>query len=58
MQDVIYLAVLAAFFVVAGLFTVACDRIIGPDEEALAEGARGSLAPEPEPRPGPERLAA
>ena len=56
MQDVIYLAVLAAFFAVAGLFAYACDRIIGPDEEALAEGARGTVEPEPE--PGPERLAA
>jgi hypothetical protein len=54
MQDVVYIAVLVAFFVLAGLFVVACDRIIGSDEEALAEGARGT----PEPEPQSERLAA
>ncbi len=37
MADLIYIAVLIAFFVVAGLFVVACDRIIGPDVVALAE---------------------
>jgi len=30
--DLIYLAVITAFFALAGLFVVACDRIIGPDE--------------------------
>jgi hypothetical protein len=54
MQDVVYIAVLVAFFVLAGLFVVACDRIIGSDEEALAEGQRGT----PEPEPQSERLAA
>ena len=39
MQDVVYLLLLLAVFVVLGLFVVACDRIIGPDEEALAESA-------------------
>ena len=52
MQDVVYILVLIAFFVLAGLFVVACDRIIGRDEDALAEGSRG--APEPE----DERVAA
>lgn len=32
MADLIYLAVTLAFFAVAALFVVACDRIIGPDE--------------------------
>jgi hypothetical protein len=52
MQDVVYMVVLVAFFVLAGLFVVACDRIIGPDEAALAEASHN--APEPE----AERLAA
>jgi hypothetical protein len=39
MLDVVYLLILLAVFVVLGLFVVACDRIIGPDEEALAESA-------------------
>jgi hypothetical protein len=39
MQDVVYLLILLAVFAVLGLFVVACDRIIGPDEEALAESA-------------------
>jgi hypothetical protein len=28
--------IMLAFFVLAGLFVVACDRIIGPDEQALS----------------------
>jgi len=54
MQDVVYMVVLVAFFVAAWLFVVACDRIIGPDEEALREASRGA----PEPEPHDERLAA
>ena len=37
MKDVIYVFVLLAFFALTGLFVVGCDKIIGPDEEALAE---------------------
>ena len=36
MQDLIYVGVLIAFFAVAGLFVVACDKIIGSDEAALS----------------------
>jgi hypothetical protein len=54
MQDVVFMVVLVVFFVLAGLFVVACDRIIGRDEEALAEGAHGV----PDPAPVEERLAA
>jgi hypothetical protein len=53
MQDLVYMAVLVVFFTMAGLFVVACDRIIGRDEDALAEGAHG--APEP---PAIEKVAA
>jgi hypothetical protein len=54
MQDLLYIAVTIAFFVVAGLFVVACDRIIGSDEAALAEVQRGA----PEAKPGAEKVAA
>jgi hypothetical protein len=47
MNDIAYLAIILAFFVLAGLFVVACDRIIGPDEDALA--VRSAAEPEPEP---------
>jgi hypothetical protein len=46
MQDVIYVAALVAFFALAGLFVVACDRIIGPDETALAEESSGERGEE------------
>jgi hypothetical protein len=53
MEDLIYLAVLFAFFAFAGLFVVFCDRIIGSDEEALTD--RGAPV---EPEPEEARLAA
>lgn len=34
MQDVIFVAILCAFFALALLFVKACERIIGPDVEA------------------------
>jgi hypothetical protein len=37
MQDVVYVAVMVAFFAVSALFVVGCDRIIGSDEDALAQ---------------------
>ena len=48
MADVIYLAVMFAFFGVAALFVVACDKIIGPDDVALREGLTTAPTPEPE----------
>jgi hypothetical protein len=54
MADLIYVSVLIAFFAVAGLFVVACDKIIGPDEEALREGLTGT----PEPQAETKRAAA
>jgi hypothetical protein len=47
MNDIAYLGIILAFFVLAALFVVACDRIIGPDEDALA--VRSAAEPEPEP---------
>ena len=52
MADLIYVAMLIAFFVIAGLFVVACDKIIGPDDVALREGLTGAPAPEPEVQQG------
>ena len=56
MADLIYLAVLFAFFGIAALFVVACDRIIGTDDIALNEGL--STAPTPEPEIEQPRAAA
>jgi hypothetical protein len=33
--DLIYIAVVVAFFALAALFVVACDRIIGADDSAV-----------------------
>jgi hypothetical protein len=52
-NDVTFVLILVAFFALAALFVFACDRIIGPDEAELNEGATG----EPEPAQ-PEQLAA
>jgi hypothetical protein len=52
-NDVTYVAIMIAFFALAALFVIACDRIIGSDEEALAVGDE-ELTPAPE----PDRLAA
>ena len=34
MQDVIFVAIVCAFFALALVFVKACERIIGPDVEA------------------------
>jgi hypothetical protein len=47
-NDVTFVAIMVAFFALAALFVIACDKIIGSDEEALAAGAEEQLAPEPE----------
>ncbi len=52
-QDVVYVAVLFAFFALAALFVVGCDRIIGPDELELGDAAPGG-----EPAPIDEEMAA
>jgi hypothetical protein len=36
MNDFAFVAIMLGFFVLAALFVAACDRIIGPDEQALA----------------------
>ena len=44
MADLIYVVVIIAFFALAALFVVACDRIIGADD-AAATGTREPTAP-------------
>jgi hypothetical protein len=41
-------AIMIAFFALAALFVIACDKIIGSDEEALAAGDE-ELTPAPKP---------
>jgi hypothetical protein len=36
MEDVGYVLLMVGFVVLAVLFTIGCDKIIGPDEAALA----------------------
>ena len=45
-NDVAFIALTIAFFVLAGLLTVACDRIIGPDpvEESVNDEAGEQVA--------------
>ena len=45
MADLIFVAVIVAFFAVAGLFVVACDHIIGADDSAVT----GTREPAPAP---------
>ena len=52
-NDVTFVVIMIAFFALAALFVIACDKIIGSDEEALAVGEE-EFAPAPE----PESLAA
>lgn len=48
MTDIIFIAVLVAFFALAAVFVRACEHIIGPDLEAQA----------PADATGPDRAAA
>ena len=49
MADVIYLSLIAAFFVLAVAFVKACEAIVGPEELAAPGGVN---------EPEPESLAA
>jgi len=46
MADVGYVLLMIGFVVLAALFTIGCDKIIGPDEPALEEEARDEERPE------------
>ena len=39
MNDFAFVAIILAFFALAALFVVACDRIIGTDDDSLASSA-------------------
>ena len=52
-NDIAFIVIMVAFFALAALFVIACDKIIGSDDEALAVGEE-----EPAPSPQPESLAA
>jgi hypothetical protein len=43
--DLIFVAVIVAFFAIAGLFVVACDRIIGVEDSTVT----GTREPAPAP---------
>jgi hypothetical protein len=58
MQDLVYVASLFVFFAIAALFVVACDKIIGSDEDALAEAERGAPTPPPDTMEQEEKVAA
>jgi hypothetical protein len=47
-NDVTFVAIMVAFFALAALFVIACDKIIGPDDEALAASEELTPTPEPE----------
>ena len=49
MADVAFVLVIIAFFALAALFVTVCDRVIGPDEEAMTESPENTAS---------ERLAA
>jgi hypothetical protein len=51
-NDVTYVLILLAFFLLSVLFVFGCDKIIGSDEASLEEPPTG------EPEPEEERLAA
>jgi hypothetical protein len=40
MADVGHVLLMLGFFVLAVLFTIGCDKIIGPDEVAIADDER------------------
>ena len=46
-NDLTFVVIMVAFFALAALFVIACDKIIGSDEEALA-ASEDELTPEPE----------
>ena len=46
-NDFTYVVIMIAFFAVSALFVIACDWIIGSDEEALA-AQPDETSPEPE----------
>jgi hypothetical protein len=48
MNDFAFVAIVLVFFALAALFVVACDRIIGTDEDAFAGSPAVDEEAEPE----------
>jgi hypothetical protein len=46
MNDFAFVAIILAFFALAALFVVACDHIIGADEEAFAGSPSSDAEPD------------
>jgi len=46
MEDLLYVAIAIAMMVIALLFVIGCDKIIGPDEQELVDESDASLAAE------------
>ena len=46
MEDLLYVAMTVALIVIAVLFVIGCDKIVGPDEQELVEESDASLAAE------------
>lgn len=44
MQDVLFIAAMAAFLAVCVLLVKACEKILGPDVEAAADDVQGDAA--------------
>ena len=51
MADIVFIAVIVAFFAVAAVVVKACERVIGPDAELTVAGTGGEA-------PADEELAA
>ena len=49
MSDVIFIAVMIAFFVLCALYVSLCDRMIGSDEVAMAANREPDSSPDDEP---------
>jgi len=47
MADVLYVAMMIALTAIGVMFVIGCDKIIGPDELALAEEPRAREQREP-----------
>jgi hypothetical protein len=56
MEDVGYVLLMVGFVVLAVLFTIGCDKIIGPDEPALAGEETGDAEPGRRPEERQESL--
>ena len=48
MSDVIFIAVMIVFFLLCALYVHVCDRMIGPDELAIAGGQGADASPDGE----------